>query len=65
MFNICFGASTFVVGCEKRAFATGEPGGYDPSCFILKRWVKNFPFVNKRREKLSLEISSLFPGDYT
>lgn len=54
----------FKLGREKRAFATGKPGGLDPSCFILKGWVKILPSVNKRREKLSLEASSLFSGGY-
>lgn len=54
----------FEVGREKRVFATGKLGEYDPSCFILKGWVKILPFVNKRREKLSLEISSLFSDGY-
>ena len=39
----------FEVGCEKHAFATGKPMGYDPCCFILKGWVKILPFANKRR----------------
>lgn len=64
MFNICFSGSMFEVGREKRVFATGKLGGYDPSCFILKGWVKILPFVNKRRETLSLEISSLFSSGY-
>lgn len=50
----------FTLGREKRAFAPGKPGGFDPSCFILKGWVKILPSVDKRRETLSLEESNIF-----